>query len=86
MSQLSQLKQQIEAIGNSAQKAGNGLESFSSNFRSQIQSVQSTIGGSAQGKDQKIISDLQTASSAVTRAAQALQTAARTAKSYGSSL
>lgn len=86
MSQLSQLKQQIEALGNSARQTSASLRGFSSQFRTHIQEVHATIGGSAQGKDRQVIADLQAASQAVDSAVRALQTAAGTARSYGASL
>lgn len=86
VSQLSQLKQQIIALSESAEKTSAGLQNFGSNFNSQIQTVSATIGGSSQGKDREVIQSLQQAAKAVQEATQALGIAARTAKSYGSSL
>lgn len=86
MSQLGQLKEQIEALGTSAQRTAGSLQGFNSTFNSHIQQVEATIGGSAQGKDREVISAFDAASRAVDSAVQALQQAAGTARSYGASL
>lgn len=86
MSQLGQLKQQIDTLGNSARQTAASLQGFSSQFRSHIEEVNATIGGSAQGKDREVIGDLHAASRAVDSAVRALQTAAKTARTYGDSL
>lgn len=86
MSQLQQLKQQLNSIGNDAKSTAGGLSSFKSKFSSAVGQVSATIGGSAQQTDQKIIATLQNAEKQVDAAIQALQQAASTANSYASSL
>ena len=86
MSQLSQLKQQIEGVAQQAKATGASLAAFKSKFSQSISQVQGTIGGSAQRKDQEVIQTLQEAQRKVDAAAQALEQAARTASAYGQSL
>ena len=61
MSQLSQLKQQINGIGNDAKSTAQGLSGFKSKFSQSVSQVSSTIGGSAQQVDQRMIQTLQAA-------------------------
>lgn len=86
MSQLQQLKQQINALAQTAKSTGGSLAQFDRTFKQQISQVQATIGGSAQSKDQAVIDSLTTASKQVNTAVQALQQAAATAQQYGNSL
>lgn len=86
MSQLQQLKQEINALAQSAKKTGGSLAQFDRTFTQQINQVQSTIGGSAQSKDKEVINSLNAASKQVKTAIQALQQAANTAQNYGNSL
>lgn len=86
MSQLTQLKQQLESIAQQSKSTGAGLAAFKSKFSQSISQVQSSIGGSAQRKDQEIMQSLQNAQKQVEAAAQALDAAARTAQAYGQSL
>ena len=86
MSQLSQLKQQIDSIAQQAKSTGGALSSFRSTFSQSINAVQSTIGGSTQRKDQEVVQALTDAQSKVDAAVQALEQAAQTTRSYGQSL
>jgi ABC-type transporter Mla subunit MlaD len=86
MSQLSQLKQQINSIGNDAKSTAQGLSGFKSKFSQSVGQVSATIGGSAQQVDQKMIQTLQAAEKQVDAAIAALQQAASAASSYASSL
>ncbi len=86
MSQLSQLKQQINSIGNDAKTTAQGLSGFKSKFSQSVSQVSATIGGSAQQVDQKMIQTLQAAEKQVDAAIAALQQAASAASSYASSL
>jgi ABC-type transporter Mla subunit MlaD len=86
MSELSQLKQQINSIGNDAKSTAQGLSGFKSKFSQSVGQVSATIGGSAQQVDQKMIQTLQAAEKQVDAAIAALQQAASAASSYASSL
>lgn len=86
MSQLAQLKQQINSIGNDAKTTAQGLNGFKSKFSQSVGQVSATIGGSAQQVDQKMIQTLQAAEKQVDAAIAALQQAASAASSYAASL
>jgi hypothetical protein len=86
MSQLSQLKQQIDSIAQQAKSTGGALSSFRAKFGQSITAVQATIGGSAQRKDQEVVQALAEAQTKVDAAVAALDQAAQTARAYGASL
>lgn len=86
MSQLGQLKGQIESIAQQAKSTSGQLAAFKSKFSQAASQVQSTIGGSAQSKDKEVVQAIQDAQSKVDAAAQALTQAARVASAYGQSL
>ena len=86
MSQLGNLKQTIDGIAQQANQTAGSLDSFTQKFNQSIQQVQGTIGGSAQRKDQEVISSITNAQRKVKEAAEALKQAGKVAKSYGQSL
>lgn len=86
MSELNRLKGTIDSIAQSAKQTGGSLGQFRSKFSQHVSSVQGAIGGSAQRKDQEVISVLQDAQKKVEAAAQALDKAAKIAAGYGKSL
>lgn len=86
MSQLQQLKSQLNGIASDAKSTAGGLSGFTSKFSQAVGQVNATIGGSAQRTDQEIIQTLQAAEKQVKAAVQALQTAAGTASKYAASL
>ena len=86
MSQLSQLKQQINSIGEDAKSTAQGLSTFKSKFSRSVGQVSATIGGSAQQVDRKMIQTLQAAEKQVDAAIAALQQASSAARSYSASL
>lgn len=86
MSQLSQLKGQIESIAQQAKSISSQLAASKVKFSQTAGNVQSTIGGSAQGKDKEVIQAIQDAQRKVDAAAESLSQAARVASSYGRSL
>ena len=86
MSQLQQLKSQLNSIASDAKSTAGGLSGFKSKFSTAVGQVNATIGGSAQRTDQEIVSTLQAAEKQVEAAVQALQQAASTAQDYASSL
>ncbi len=86
MSQLAQLKQQINSIGNDAKTTAAGLSGFKSKFSQSVGQVSATVGGSAQQVDKQMIQTLQAAEKQVDAAIAALQQAASAANAYASSL
>lgn len=86
MSQLRQLKGQIESIAQQAKSSGAQLSAFKSKFSQSASQVQSTIGGSAQSRDKEVVQAIQDAQAKVEAAAEALNQAARIASAYGQSL
>lgn len=86
MSQLTQLKTRIESIARESKKTANGLETFQRTFQGHAQEVQTTIGGSAQRKDQEVVQTLQDAARRVREACAALEQAAKVCNEYGRSL
>lgn len=86
MSQLSQVKQQLDAISSGAKTMTNGLQGFRANFLKASAQVQAAVGGSAQGVDKDLIETLQEAEKKVDQAIEALQRASKTVSQYGRSL
>lgn len=86
MSQLGQLKGQINAISQDAKNTAGGLASFKSKFSQAVGQVNATIGGSAQQVDKNMIATLQAAEKQVDAAVQALHAAASAANQYAASL
>lgn len=86
MSQLNKLKQSVTQVAETAKKTGSSLSQFEKQLNQQSQQVQTTIGGSSQGKDREVMQALQKASKAVKDATGALQNAARVAEKYAQSL
>ena len=86
MSQLGQLKGQIETLAQQAKSQGGQLQAFDAKFSQTSSQVQSTIGGSAQSKDKEVTQAITDAQSKVKAAVEALNQAARIATSYGQSL
>lgn len=86
MSQLGQLKGQIESIARQARSTGGQLAAFKSKFSQAASQVQSTIGGSSQRKDREVVQAIQDAQAKVDSAVEALNQAARVAAAYGQSL
>jgi len=86
MSQLSQVKQQLSAIGSDAKTTAAGLQGFKSKFSQAINQIQATIGGSAQGVDKDMIQTLQAAEKQVDAAVAALQQASQAAAKLATSL
>lgn len=86
MSQLSQLKGQIESIVQQAKSVAGQLGAFRSRFAQTATEVQSAIGGSSQNKDKEVVQAIQEAQGKVDAAVEALNQAARIASTYGQSL
>lgn len=86
MSQLQQLKQQINGLGQAARRTGQELAQFDSAFAQQSAQVQATIGGSAQSKDRVMTASIQEAKIKVHAAVEALARLSQTANQYAASL
>ncbi|MGW4461370.1 hypothetical protein [Micromonospora sp. NPDC004704] len=86
MSELSQLKQQINQLGQQARTQAQGLASFKPKFSQAVSQVGGLIGGSAQRVDQDMIATLQAAEKQVDEAVRALQAAAAAAGRFAASL
>lgn len=86
MSQLQQLKAQLNGIASDAKSTAGGLSAFKSKFSAAVGQVNAAIGGSAQRTDQEIIATLKSAEKQVEAAVQALQQAAAKANGYAASL
>lgn len=86
MSQLGNLKAQIDALADQSNRMAGNLNAFRSQFSGTVSQVQSTIGGSAQGKDRALIDQVTAAQRQVEAAAAALQQASASARSYSASL
>lgn len=86
MSQLAQLKGQIDSIAQQAKSTSGQLAAFKARFSQAASQVQGTIGGSAQSKDKEVVQAIQDAQAKVDAAVEALSQAARIATSYGQSL
>ncbi|QSE87880.1 hypothetical protein JWS13_04490 (plasmid) [Rhodococcus pseudokoreensis] len=86
MSQLTQLKQRVAAVGNDAKTTAQGLAGFKSKFSNAVNQVTATLGGSSQHVDRDMVQALQAAEKQVDQAIVALQQAAQVANRYSSSL
>ena len=86
MSQLQQLKQQINGLGRAARRTGQELSQLDSAFAQQSAQVQATIGGSAQSKDRVMTASIQEAKTKVHAAVEALARLSQTANQYAASL
>lgn len=82
MSQLSQLKAQINQIANNIGQTAVAMNSFSQNLQQQIGAVSNAIGGTASNEDQQMVAALQLAVKSVQDAAVQLQTASTKAKDW----
>lgn len=86
MSQLDQLRQRINQIGQDARSQAAGLSAFKPKFSQAVGQVAATVGGAAQGVDTKMIATLQAAEKQVDSAINALQQAAKAASDFAASL
>lgn len=86
MSQLNQLKGQINSLAQDAKSTAQGLSGFKSKFSNAVGQVSATVGGSAQRVDQDMIATLQAAERQIDEAIRALQAAASAASGYAASL
>lgn len=82
MSQLSQLKAQINQVATNIGQTANALNSFSQNLQNQVGVVNNAISGTASNEDKQMVASLQQAQEAVKTAAAQLQVAATKAKEW----
>jgi len=86
VSDLKQLKAQVEAVGGDAKSIAAALGSFESKFSESAQRIDALIGGTAQQTDKEMIATLNTASQKVSEAVRALTAAASAASQFAASL
>ena len=84
MSSISQIKQQVNQIGQQASTTAGQLSAMATNLEKNVAAVTGAIGGTASGEDKTMIASFQTASKAVKEAAGALQAASTAAKGWAS--
>lgn len=85
-SQLAKLRTEVEQISTSCSKSASMLENFTRQFQTQIESITRTVGGSAQRKDQEMISSLNAAITAIKNASESLTEAGKTASDYANQM
>jgi ABC-type transporter Mla subunit MlaD len=85
-SQLVQLRQQISALSDNADKMAGALGMMRQRFTTTVSQVQSTIGGSARQTDRTIVAALQNAEKKLEEAAAALHQASSEGKKFASTL
>ena len=82
MSSISQIKQQVNQIGQQATTTAGQLSQLATNLEKNTAAVNSVIGGTASGEDKTMIAAFQQASQAVKSASVSLQAAANAAKEW----
>lgn len=83
-SSISQIKQQVNQIGQQANSTAGQLAQLATGLEKNIAVVNSSIGGTSSGEDKTMIASFQQASQAVKNAAASLQAAANAAKEWAS--
>ncbi|MEC3977169.1 hypothetical protein [Amycolatopsis sp. H20-H5] len=86
MSDLGQLKGQVDSVARDAQSTAAALGVFKSKFKESAGRIEGLIGGTAQGADKNMIQTLTAADRQVDAAIQALQAAATAAAKFAASL
>ena len=81
-SSISQIKQQVNQIGQNATSTAGQLQQLASNLEKNVAAVTSAIGGTSSGEDKTMIAAFQQASKAVKEAAASLQAAGSAAKDW----
>lgn len=81
-STISQIKQQVNQIGQQATSTAGQLNQLASNLDKNVAAVNSAIGGTSSGEDKKMVASFQQASKAVKVAVKALQEAGKSAKDW----
>ena len=81
-STISQIKQQVNQIGQNASSTAGQLSQLATNLEKNIAAVSGAIGDTSSGDDKKIIAAFEQAVKAVKDAATSLQTAGTAAKDW----
>ena len=81
-STISQIKQQVNQIGQQATSTAGELAQLATNLEKNVAAVSSAIGGTSSGEDKTMIFAFQQASKAVKDAAASLQAAGASAKEW----
>lgn len=81
-SSISQIKQQVNQIGQQATLTAGQLSQLATNLEKNIAAVNAAIGGTSSGEDKTMIAAFQQASQAVKNASTSLQAAANAAKAW----
>ena len=82
MSNISQIKQQVNGIGEQAKTSAAQLNSMATNLEKNVAAINSAIGGTSQGEDKAMVAAFQQASKAVKEAAALLLQASTSAKEW----
>ena len=81
-SSISQIKQQVNQIGQQATSTAGQLSQLAANLEKNIAAVNAAIGGTSSGEDKTMIAAFQQASKEVKNASTSLQAAAYAAKDW----
>ena len=81
-STISQIKQQVNQIGQQATSTAGQLSQLASNLDKNVAAIGNAIGGTSSGEDKTMIASFQQASQAVNDAVKALQAAGNAAKDW----
>ncbi len=81
-STISQIKQQVNQIGQQASSTAGQLSQLATNLEKNVALVSNAIGGTSSGEDKTMIAAFQQASKAVKDAATSLQSAGAAAKDW----
>lgn len=81
-STISQIKQQVNQIGQQATSTAGQLSQLASNLDKNVAAIGNAIGGTSSGEDKTMIASFQQASKAVNDAVRALLEAGKTAKDW----
>jgi len=82
MSELSQLKAQVNQIGEQAATLAGQIAQMAQNLEGNMAAVSQAIGGTSSGEDETMIASFQAANNALNDAATSLQAAGNAAKSW----
>lgn len=83
-STISQIKQQVNQIGQQATSTAGQLSQLASNLNKNVAAIDNAIGGTSSGEDKTMVASFQQASKAVNDAVRALQAAGNAAKDWAS--
>ena len=83
-STISQIKQQVNQIGQQATSTAGQLSQLASNLNKNVAAIDNAIGGTSSGEDKTMVASFQQASKAVNDAVRALQAAGKAAKDWAS--